>query len=143
MVILQKFTLRRGFASVTFRGPQPSVVSLSRVSCRLPIAYFLQLLKFLRYLCCAWSRSTFHGAFLHFEAATLCDADNKILPSDKSSHRRLNTGLALTSRQEATPASAEETPLLCEETPLGNIEETPLSHIEETPLLNEETPLLY
>ena len=40
---------------------------------------------------------------MHFEAATLCHAD-------KSSRRRQNTGLALTSRQEATPASAEVGP---------------------------------
>ena len=35
---------------------------------------------------------------------------SKILPSQKSSCRRLNTGSALTSRQEATPASAEVGP---------------------------------
>ena len=35
---------------------------------------------------------------------------SKILPSYKSSRRRLNTGSALTSRQEATPASAEVGP---------------------------------
>ena len=34
----------------------------------------------------------------------------KILPSNKSSRRRLNTGSALNSRQEATPASAEVGP---------------------------------
>ena len=35
---------------------------------------------------------------------------SKILPSQKLSRRRLNTGSALTSRQEATPASAEVGP---------------------------------
>ena len=43
------------------------------------------------------------------------------LPSNKSSRRRLNTGSGLTSRQEATPASAEEIHLPCEETPLSHI----------------------
>ena len=35
---------------------------------------------------------------------------SKILPANKSSRRRLNTGSALNSRQEATPASAEVGP---------------------------------
>ena len=39
-----------------------------------------------------------------------CIMPSKILPSNKSSRRRLNTSSALTSRQEATPASAEVGP---------------------------------
>ena len=37
---------------------------------------------------------------------------SKILPSQKSSRRRLNTGSAFSSRQEATPGSAEVGPSL-------------------------------
>ena len=79
----------------------------------MPITDFWQLLKFLHYLCCALKfpagqEAPFTERFCILKPPPCVMPTKKILPSNKC--RRLNTGSALTSRQEASPASAEVDP---------------------------------
>ena len=92
----------------------------SRVSCRLPshdfpefpaachrrfpAAFEGSLLPLLRLEVPRWSRSTFTDRFCISKPLPCVMPTFKILALNKSSRRRLNTGSALTSRQEATPA---------------------------------------
>ena len=102
-------------------APQPSFVPefpapSSQSFCRLPIAIFPAVLEvspvsLLRLEVSLLDREAlFTDRFCTFKQPTCVMPTTKILPSNKSSLRRLNTGSALTSRQEATPASAEVGP---------------------------------
>ena len=90
----------------------------TRKPCRWRVVWLLQLsLRFstvkFQFTVCATEAPQFrehsHGALCQL-ISTAPIMPTKILPSNKSSRRRLNTGSALNSRQEATPASAEVGP---------------------------------
>ena len=88
----------------------------TRKPCRWRVVWLLQLslrfstVKFQFTVCVTKApmfREISHGAPFCSSIPPSRIMPTKILPSNKSSRRRLNTGSALNSRQEATPASAE------------------------------------
>ena len=91
----------------------------TRKPCRWRVVWLLQLslrfstVKFQFTVCVTKApmfREISHGAPFCSSIPPSRIMPTKILPSNKSSRRRLNTGSSLNSRQEATPASAEVGP---------------------------------